>query len=110
MTNLVSNQNDNNGCNASIESYHVAVLSTSHLTLKDAQFLSDSISSGEQMVLQRDTGFFIKLYPGSSRQNFRHGHSNYIKNIIKWALANNFQMIEFDSDGEILPLFPVFNW
>jgi len=92
------------------ESYKVVVLSTSHLSKKDVEALDHAISDGDNMVLKRMTGFFIKLYPSNTASNFRHGHSESIKKLISWALNKGYQMIEFDCDGNLVPQFPTYEW
>lgn len=100
-----------------LETYEVVALSTGHLTLEDRNALEDAANEGDPMVLKRDTGFFIKFYPadpddneGISSSNLRHGHSETIKDIIRWALKSGYSMIEFDSDADTLDQFPTFDW
>lgn len=100
-----------------LETYEVVALSTGHLTLEDRDALEDAANEGDPMVLKRDTGFFIKFYPagpedneGISPSNLRHGHSETIKDIIRWALKSGYSMIEFDSDADMLEQFPTFDW
>lgn len=92
------------------EHYQVAAMSTSHLTEEDRDALIASIEQGEQMVLQRQAGFFLKLYAEGSPENYRHGVSDTLSDIIRWAVQSGYRMIEFDADADVLPQFPVFEW
>lgn len=91
------------------EHYQVVAMSTSHLTEADRDSLLGAVGQRDQMVLQRDTGFFVKLFVDETESNFRHGDSETIKNIIRWAHRSGYQMIEFDCDAAVLPRFPVFD-
>ena len=93
------------------EEYKVVTLSTGHLTERDRDLLQEAADDqDETMVISRVYGFFIKLYPDLEPSNFRHGHSESIKEIIRWAHSNGYRMIEFDCDAAMLPQFPVYNW
>lgn len=95
------------------EHYRAVAMSTAHLTEEDRAALAEAVDNGDQMVLQRQSaflqqGFFLKLFDAETPQNFRHGHSETIKNIIRWAHQSGYRLIEFDCDAEKLALFPVF--
>ena len=92
------------------EQYKVVVMSTAHLTEDDTNSLTQAILDGESMVLERDSGYFIKLYCDNLPDNYRHGHSDSIKAIIQWAFRNEFSMIEFDRDADIIEQFQVYEW
>ena len=95
-----------------VESYRVVVLSTGHLTKQDSDGLSQA-SKRSDMIFERDTGFFIKLYTDQPDLNFDlydSGISDHLKNIVCWALEEGFNMIEFDSDGDCLDMFPLRDW
>lgn len=95
------------------ERYLVVAMSTGHLTEADNDVLTAAADDvDESMVMGRDTGFLIKLYKDelSEGLNLHHGHSETIKDIIKWAYERGYQMIEFDSGAEVLPQFPTFDW
>jgi len=93
------------------ESYRAVAISTSHLTEKDRDALEETAQDQEEtMVMSREYGFFIKLYPDDSVLNYRYGHSDTIKDIIKWAVHSEYQMIEFDRDAGALEQFPEFEW
>ena len=115
LQNLLSNSGLNQGMNqhsesASFEEYKVVAMSTSHLTEEDRDLLVEAVNDADQMVLERETGFFIKLFDEEVPHNYRHGHSETIKDIIRWAHDSGYRMIEFDSDAEVLNQFPVFEW
>ncbi len=92
------------------EFYRVVAMSTGHLTEEDRDKLAEAVNDGDQMVLQRESGFFLKLFNKESPGNYRHGHSETIKDIIRWACQSGCRMIEFDCDAPTLPQFPVFDW
>lgn len=92
------------------ESYSVVAISTSHLTESDTVLLSQSFINGEQMTLQRHTGFFIKLYSHDLSSNLKDTYSCSLKDIIKWAFKSGYRMIEFDRDADCHPGFEVHEW
>lgn len=92
------------------ERYLVVAMSTGHLTKEDRDSLVEAVNDGDQMVLQRRSGFFLKLFEEESPSNYHHGHSETIKDIIRWAHQSGYRMIEFDCDAQVLPHFPVFDW
>lgn len=89
--------------------YKVVVLSTAHLTEsdKDAMELGDHENS--QMIMKRDTGFFVKLYD-ELESNYCGFMSESLLKIIRWAHHERFSMIEFDSDARELSQFETFDW
>lgn len=96
-----------------VETYKVVALCTAHLTWKDNELLTIAAEDpDEAMVMSREYGFFIKLYTDkeSVKDNYRHGHSEAIKNIIAWALTHGIEMIEFDRDAGCVDGFPTFEW
>ncbi len=96
---------------SSIETYKVVAISTGHISERDAKLLTEAAESGEDdMVMARPTGFFIKFVDSPESDDCRHGESDEIKNIILWAKAHGFQMIEFDSDATVYDQFPEFHW
>lgn len=95
---------------APVEEYKVVALSTGHLTEADRDALADAINDGDHMVLQRESGFFLKLYEENTCLNLCHGHSESIKEIIQWAHKAGYLMLEFDADAMVLPQFPVYDW
>jgi len=88
--------------------YQVITMSTGHLTADDIRVLEEQVNDEDNMVMMRGTGFFIKLYEGENTSNYRHGHSESIKEIIRWAITEGYRMIEFDCDADFLEQFPTF--
>lgn len=91
------------------ESYKCLAVSTAHLTDRDKRALS-SLAGEDQMIFERDCGYFIKLYEPAERGdddlNYREGLSHYFKNLIEYAVNKGYRMIEFDRDVEVLDIFP----
>ena len=113
-------ENNTDGCEncsckakqSQVETYTVMVLSTAHLTPQDTEVLSEQAKNPDEwMIMEREPGFFIKLYAFADHEgDNRFSHSETLKNIIRYALANGHQMIEFDRDAvEMVDLFPVFD-
>ncbi len=98
------------------ENYRAVAMSTGHLSEADRDALAQAVLDGEQMVLQRRTGFFLKLMEDDDEDaevasgNYSHGDSETIKDIIRWAYRRGYRMIEFDCDAQVMPQFPVFDW
>lgn len=93
-----------------VESYRVAALSTGHITREDAECLINA-ASGSDRIFERAGGFIIKLYRDHPEYNYEfheYGISEYLKGIIRWALDEDYSMIEFDTDIEPVDLFPYF--
>ena len=89
-----------------VETYKVMALSTAHLTEDDIRILTEEANdSDEWMVMQREPGFFIKLYADESDLNYTHGHSQTLKQIIRYAVSHGYEMIEFDRDAAIVSMF-----
>ena len=101
-----------------MESYKVLVLSTAHLTKRDSLELAELASAGnlryDSMVLEREFGFFVKLYEppkgGDEDMNGRDELSPDFKRIIDYAVAHGYRMVEFDRDGDIVDIFPSHEW
>lgn len=97
-----------------VEEYMTVAMSTAHLTKEDLEALVQAAREDDQMVLTRESGYFIKLYDACDDEgvdrNYRHGHSDTIKDIIRWALESGYRMIEFDGDATVMAQFPTFEW
>lgn len=97
-----------------LDEYRAIALSTAHITEADRDELAAAATDGDTMVLMRESGFFIKLYEetedGDGQSNYRHGVSESIKQIIRWAYNAGYRMIEFDSDAPFLEGFQTYNW
>jgi hypothetical protein len=95
----------------SIETYAVVAMSTGHLTEQDRDALIEAArNTDENMVMERDTGFFVKLMGPDSDHDLRHGHSENLLRIIRWASSAGFGMIEFDRDAPAISCFDFFDW
>lgn len=92
-----------------VETYTAVALSTAHLTAQDLIALQ-SKSGGSTMVMERDTGFFIKLYccEVASVSNTDEHYSEHLNAIVTWAADQGFQLVEFDCDAPAVNLFPCF--
>lgn len=91
------------------ETYGVMAVSTAHLTMDDHQHLHAQ-SEDSNMVMARDTGYFIKLYQDpehndSLAMNRSANYSDTLNELIRFAVRNGYQMIEFDADAHILEEF-----
>lgn len=93
-----------------LEQYSCVALNLHHLTEDDARCLREAVAEGDNSVLEREYGFFIKLLDEDSPRNLRHGHSDALKEIIRWAHSVGHLMIEFDLDVDAIDLFPTFEW
>jgi len=93
-----------------VETYMAVAISTAHLTQKDIDALGEAAADdGENMVMARKTGFFVKLYGHDQTSNLRHGHSQTIKDILRWAFGAGWNLVEFDRDADTVDIFPVFD-
>ncbi|MFC1336953.1 MAG: hypothetical protein G8D89_21545 [gamma proteobacterium symbiont of Clathrolucina costata] len=88
--------------------YSVIAFNFSHLTNNDRSYLTDSATRGDDMVLCRPTGFYIRLFECDARMNYRPGYSESLNDIIRWSYQNGYRMIEFDSGAEVMRPFPVY--
>lgn len=92
-----------------METYNAVALSTSHITEDDNGALRVASFQGN-MVMERESGFFIKLYMDEPAHNFREDYSESLKNVIRFAFDNDFQMIELDSDAEAIEELDQHDW
>jgi len=98
-----------------VESYKTMALSTCHMTEGDMSCLERK-SGLDNMILQRDTGIFIKLpfQYGDEDKEFKAsldaGYSEALKAVLTYAFHNGYQMIEFDSDALVVSGFEHFDW
>lgn len=91
------------------EEYRVLAVSTSHLHKSDIHGMECAARTGtEQMLMERDTGFFLKLYEEDTEpeRNVRPEWSNDANRIIRWAYVHGYRMIEFDADAQTMDTFP----
>lgn len=99
-----------NGEGVSVESYRVMAISTCHIQKEDTEALTNLAKRGDGMIMERDTGFFIKLYGDELEGNERTDYSEFLNQIIRYAFEHGFQMIEIDQAGPEVAGFTVFNW
>lgn len=93
------------------DTYQVIALSTGHLTEQDRDRLRKTCNDQDNnMVLCRDTGFFIKLYEELSPEDLPSWYSETLKRLILAIHRQGYRMIEFDSDAPVLDAFPVYEW
>ncbi|WP_138437949.1 DUF5983 family protein [Marinobacter shengliensis] len=93
------------------ETYQVLAVSTGHISEQDNLLLLEAANDpDETMVMGRKTGYFIKLYADDTPLNYRHGHSEALKRLIRLALEAGFQMIELDADASMIDGLDVFDW
>jgi hypothetical protein len=86
------------------EEYRCVAVSTAHLTAAAKDCLSLEVASN--MVMDRDTGWFVKLYddwPSNAWTDEPH-----LLVILFWAWNNNYRLIEFDADALELDQFVTF--
>jgi hypothetical protein len=93
------------------ERYQVVALSTSHITEGDADALADLSAFAKTLsVMQRETGFFIKLSPEYPKMNLREEFSPALLNIIQSALDQGISMVELDNRAPEIDNLPTFDW
>ena len=82
------------------ESYKTVCISTGDITERDIGMLEESDSN---MVMSRDTGFFLKLYEEreSNMEEFG-GVSLRLLSIIQAAHGAGYRMIEIDADAQTI--------
>lgn len=92
-----------------IETYRAVALSTAHLTAQDLVALQGK-SGANTMVMERDTGFFVKLYccEEADITNTDEHYSEHLNAILVWAVEQGYQLVEFDCDAPATDLFPCF--
>ena len=92
-----------------METYQVIALSTSHIEEDDTGALRIAAFQ-TNMVIERESGFFIKLYMNDLAGNLRGDYSPSLCKVIEFAFNNDFQMIELDSDAEAIPELDQHDW
>lgn len=91
-----------------VESYKALAVCTGHLPQDDMGMLKDSRSN---MIMERDTGFFVKLYDDlecNLKEFFLM--SDEFNKIISFAFDNGYRLIEFDRDVDLYPDWKSFDW
>lgn len=92
-----------------METYSVLATSTGHITLADNGALK-SAGFKTNMVMTRNTGYFIKLDQDNKAANIRDDYSYSLKKLIEFAFEQGFGMIELDCDAEVLEGFDLYDW
>lgn len=94
------------------ETYPVLALSTGHMTFKDSQYLDVLANTGSNMVMTRESGYFIKLYAGEDEleMNLNVHYSPFLTRVITFAYESGFELIEFDTDAPVIEEFTVHDW
>lgn len=84
---------------ATEDNYKVIGISTCHLSKAD-QVSLDELAQDEQcnMVMKRDTGWFVKLYE-EKEYNDGHAVSDNLKALLGFCFNAGYRMIEFDADA-----------
>lgn len=105
--------------NTELDTYACLALSAGHLSKQDVDYLDALAGKKEdQMVMRRDTGYFIKLYdelsynlcPPRGDNRDRSGMSQGLADIIIFAHDMGFRLIEFDADASVVDCFPEHDW
>lgn len=97
------------------DKYWVLGVSTAHVLQEDMERLRELAESGVcNMVLSRDTGGFVKLYPDDGEPRVLEvdypGFSAHFYNVLAKVKAAGFAMVEFDQDAAEYDLLPIFEW
>lgn len=95
-----------------METYRCVCLSLKHITKEDSlriSQLSQSTLPEHGMIMERDTGFFIKLYEITGSNYYRE-LSERVNRLLMWARSMGFRMVELDIDAPDLEEFKTFDW
>lgn len=92
-----------------MEIYQFIALSTSHIEEDDNGALRIAAFQ-TNMVMERESGFFIKLETEDLAGNLRSDYSPSLCKVIDFAFNNNFELIELDSDAEAIPELDQHDW
>ncbi len=93
-----------------LETYGVVCLNTGHLTAPDVVELK-RLACNPGMVLERDYGFFLKLFADDYEdENLSDLYSFELNSIIKWACHLGVRMLEFDQAADEVADFPIHDW
>lgn len=98
--------------------YNCVCVSTAHLTPHDREAALPILAAETNMVAERDTGFFVKLYedadyydpeaPGAEYNKFRI-LSQQALTILRDAHSAGYRMVEFDADADVYSVYPEFD-
>jgi hypothetical protein len=85
------------------DKYACIALSTSHLTQNDKDKLTNTATTDCGMIMERDTGYFIKLYVDKEYTLYLIDNlSQEAQDVIMACHNAGFQLIEFDRDADEL--------
>lgn len=92
------------------EQYKCVAVSTGHLHPSDINELQAIVSRGtSNMITERDTGFFVKLYGVDSTNNRAYGElSDSFYSLISEVQKAGYLLVEFDSDAMVYSCFPLY--
>lgn len=92
------------------EQYKCIAVSTGHLQPSDIDELHSIVSRGSSnMITERDTGFFIKLYGVDSANDRAYGElSDSFYSLISEVQKAGYLLVEFDSDAKVYNCFPLY--
>lgn len=91
------------------DTYKAIGIYIGHLSKPDREALKELSEDGEvTMVMERDTGFFVKLYD-EAKYNVYGELSDLANNILAFAYEAGFRMIEFDCDATAYDCLPCFD-
>ncbi len=100
---------------ATDDQYKVIGISTAHILPEDGKRLESEEMLSHNMVLTRDTGAFVRLYPdtdGETRnlEDDYAGFSDAFYNVLRLAKEAGYGMVEFDSDATVYESLSSFDW
>jgi hypothetical protein len=92
----------------SIDQYKTVGISVDHISEADRDSLSE-LAADEScgMILERDTGWFIKLYEDIDSNN-RYLISEGLKSLLESCLKAGYRMIEIDCDAQTYENLPTY--
>ncbi|MBT41070.1 MAG: hypothetical protein CMF12_00965 [Idiomarina sp.] len=94
---------------SNLETYSVVALSTSHICKGALRYLTRLANDSEcNMVMARDTGFFIKLY--TDGDNVKTDMPDSLKEVVVFCESRGFLMIELDGDAMQIDDLPTYEW
>lgn len=105
----IANPHFENELAACREQYKTVCFSTGHLTGRDCKTLEElALDDSCNMIMKRDTGWFVKLYDEVGDNSYYVGMSEFFFTILNAALAAGFRMVEFDCDADEQSPFKIF--
>jgi hypothetical protein len=113
--------------NPQLEIEHNLVVSTWHITKKDAglleadaEYKKAEVTQGPNLIVYRyEEGFFVYCAPPSGDEEFteqydqqvkERGYSKALIELIQVTRRHGCKFLHLDSDGEVYDIFPTFDW